>query len=191
MDDIIHLPGLFEFCDDVIQHEFFKYLLAVRLLLAPVPQVFSSVAFVVVGTDTLFGCATLTTHILTTVAAFHFLAKQVDHCVTVLSVFIAGHLGSDFGEDLRVHDGRINLVHHLVTVQVCSRILFVSEDAIHGVHRELPALIQNPMRRKRRDDFFDSNALCVIQDGLLCLVEVFNQNSIIELLFFLMKCCIL
>ena len=109
----------------------------------------------------------------------------------MLSDFVARHLGSDLGEDIRIHDRRIDLVHHLVTVHISPRILFVSEDAVYGVHRELSALIQNPMRRKRRDDFFDSNALCVIQDGLLCLVEVFNQNSIIELLFFLMKCCIL
>ena len=43
------MPRLFQFCDDAVQHKFFKYFLAVRLLLAPVPQVFSSVAFVVVG----------------------------------------------------------------------------------------------------------------------------------------------
>ena len=99
------------------------YLLAVRLLFTSIPQVFSSVAFIVVCTLALLGCATLTTHILSTVSAFHFPAKQVDHCVTVLPDFIARHLGSDFSEDLRIHNGRIDLVHYLVTVHICPRMI--------------------------------------------------------------------
>ena len=99
------------------------YLLAVRLLFTSIPQVFSSVAFIVVCTLALFGCATLTTHILAAVAALHFLAKQVDHSITVLPDFIARHLGSDFSEDLRIHNGRIDLVHYLVTVHICPRMI--------------------------------------------------------------------
>ena len=48
----------------------------------------------------------------------------------MLPDFVARYLGSDFGEDLRIHNGRIDLVHHLVTVHICTRILFVSENAI-------------------------------------------------------------
>ena len=87
----------------------------------------------------------------------------------MLSDFVARHLGSDFGEDLRIHDGRIDLVHHLVTVHISPRIFFVSKDSVDGVHRKLSAFIQNTMRRKRRDDLFDGIDPCEYTKEILLM----------------------